>query len=830
MTLHFLTPALWGLVLVFSFIGYGALLRRLLFAREEVGWANEAAWGMAFVIALGGVLSYLYAFSAAVAVLLVLAGCALALADLFQSRATFPARFASLLASLRERPAAFALKTLGNGCIVALVTIQYLNDVVEKFLTLVSDDLKGYYIFADQLLELGGFAADPFNGMRLHNGLGAQSVLNALMLALFDFKNLYLIDGGVALIICVGLVLRIAKERRLAYPWRLALALFFLCVPFYPALRNNSSSLMTGMVMFLALFTFLDRDSISDETPVRNAFVVGLLASAACALKTNLIPPTVFVVALSYLWYLPAVRFKRRAVLEALLVPCLVFLLLLPWMLALLRSSGTMLYPILGVGFDEYRYGSYLFEDFAGGLSFGQKLSTIWARFFSRDIYLALLVLGAVGFAALRVRRRATMHAFALGTLLACIFILLKSDIGDSVPFYRYLFVCVFASLVVLLAALMEEVSRRVAPPKPATLRQYAGALLGDRVAAGAFLILLATAGVFFGYYQFAKPVGPRYQGRNLEMYQKYLAGISSEMWDEGGLIPEEDYLRYQRAQESVPPGEAILSRDDETILFHYGRNPIYDINDPGSCSPPPGLPYFQGPEAVASYLQTYRIRYVAYSYKDQAGYPVSENLWRLNPAEPYDHRVTERAKVALDRVLGELGATRKRIYDDGELFIIDLKTSAPVALEYHEPNYFQIGKILTPAWANTRGFDGNKVWTDGHGVLEGLFYQPGAEDDMLVLNTFGYHPWKGDLDRLHLVVSVNGVPLPGIAKNEKTYCYSLESVHQPITSISIDSATFVPRDEKVRFGKADDRLTLGMDVDTIEIANREKFFRQLKN
>ena len=54
MTTTYLFAAGWGLVLLISFIGYGKSVRRVLFPTERVGWAESAAWGIAFIIALGG--------------------------------------------------------------------------------------------------------------------------------------------------------------------------------------------------------------------------------------------------------------------------------------------------------------------------------------------------------------------------------------------------------------------------------------------------------------------------------------------------------------------------------------------------------------------------------------------------------------------------------------------------------------------------------------------------------------------------------------------------------------------------------------------------------
>ncbi|BCS52123.1 hypothetical protein GSbR_31780 [Geobacter sp. SVR] len=718
---------------------------------------------------------------------------------------------------MREHPIACALKLACHGAIIALAAIQYLAStdlipVAEHSGTYnLMDNLEGYFIFPKQMLDAGGITPDPFNNLRLQNGLGGQSILHALVLALFDFKNIDIVDGGVALIIGLGLIWRIAKERGLVFPWQCLLALFFLCVPYYPELRINSSSFTTGMVMFLALFAFLDQDGIHDDKPAGNAALVGLLAACAFALKTNLVPPCVLIIFFSYLWYLIDSRGKKEAILEAALVPLSVFLLLLPWMLSLLRTSGTMLYPILGRGFDEYAYGNFPSEDFADGLTLGRELVIIISWICSDSLSVLFVLAGGVALGIARMKRRATVQSFVLGSIISVFIIMLKSDLSNLGPFKRYLFVCIFISLITVLASLLEKLSLIGATTR--TLKQYVAEIFSDtNTAIGAACVSAACLVLLVFNADSA-----------LSMYRGMIHSITdADDWGGGasaGLIE-----RHKKAQATVPPGEKILSRDDDTLRFDFSRNRICFINDPGGCSPPPGMPYFQGPEAVAAYLLSHDIRYVAYDYKDQAGFPVIQNLWRHKPSRPYYHRITERAKVALDRVFGELGATRKRIFDDGSLFVLDLKTSAETASEYHEPNYFQIGKILTPAWADTRGFDRNKVWTDGHGVIENINYQPEPRDNMLILNTFGFHPWEGDMQKLKLVVSANGIPLRFLKHSRKSYFFSLESVRSPITSIAIDSATFVARNENVHIGKADDRVARGIDFDTIEISNSEEY------
>ena len=814
MTLSFLLPAVWGFVLLIAFIGYGKLMNRFLFVDEKPGWANEAAWGMAFIVTLGGWLNLFYLISPPLVIFLILFGVSSGIYDLFRIRKSFANSLKAAHDYWRTHPFIFILKFAGYGIIVILAGIQYLGSVtteVHHWNYIVMDDLRGYFLLPKQMLETGGITADPFNSMRLGNGLAGQAMLHAMMLVVFDFFNILLVEFGVSLIICVGLVWSIATNRGLSYPWKWALVFFFLCLPYYPSLVINTSSFISGMLMLLALFAFLDREEFSSaQTPVRNVLVIGLLASCAIALKTTFLPPVFMILALSYIWYLASSRFKKTAVLETLAVPIFVLIMLLPWMLSLLNSSGTMLNPILGTGYSEYNYGNYISDSQIGGFSLSQKLTFIWLTFFSRDTYLMLLIAGIIGVIVARPRQRIAPHAFVLGILISSVAILLNADLTKPPSLNRYIYGVVYVALTVVIMELMAVASRRSTLTGSTTPRQrlfesFTG--LKKMVA----IVTLAGMGYLF-FWQFG------YAGKTSDFYQFYLNILPNKMSSQGVFFPEEWQARYRKAQETVPEGETILSRDIATAAYDFGRNHIFYMPLPGSSSPPPGMPYFAGPDKIADYLLSYNVRYVAYHYALDGGLPIMENIYRIRPDAAYYNRILQRAAMALDKALNELAASRVRLHDDGSLFIIDLKNPAPLPSVYRAPNYFQKTKILTPAVANTSGFDRNKIWTNGHGVIEDIQYQPDATDRFLVLHTFGYHPWKEDMKKLRLGLSVNGRPLPFVGYLDNSYYFSLAGLRAPITNITIDSSTFVPRDENIRFGLDDDKKTLGIDVDTIEI------------
>ena len=816
---NFIAPALWGLLILFSFIGYGCLLRRALFRSEQLGWANEAAWGMALVVMFGGILVFANAISSNWNIFMVLIGVLLMGLDKLPSA---PHKLKSLFKQLNELSIVDTVRLSLYLFVFVLTAIQYLHSV-NLMPPAVKDDLNAYFAFTKQILELGSFNVDPFDLMRLGNGLGGQSMLLSLMLANSDFNNLMLVDGGVALLICVGLVLRICSQRKLGTAWSIAIILFFLCLPL-DLMRINSSSLATGMVMLLALFAFLDRNDLNDSTPVKNAFIVGLLSSSACALKTNLIPPLVFTLAFSYSWHIYATRLNKQALLESVLVPAFVLLMLLPWMMSLKHTSGTLLWPIFGSGFAESNYGNYVSGGFSGGLSFEEKWDIIFHRFILRDLYLLLNATCAIIFLMVKMRRRTITHAYMLGAFLGSLSLLLSFDLTNAYPhvrytvepFDRYIFVAVSVALLAAFTELASYTSSQYGGKKQASfLAGYSGFLATDWKRKFVFFAAVAVLISFFWYFN--------YGSKAWHTYQNEFAYLGSQT-KKVEIIPEAEYSRHRNAQESVPVGESIFSNDLYTLLYDYKRNRIFKAN--GGASPPPGMPYFQGPEAVASYLLNQGIRYVAYHYIDQAAFPVLNNLWRLSPTRPYSHRAFERSVFALNLVLGDLGQSRSRIYDDGTLFIIDLKTPSTVIEQYQEPNYFQLGKILTLAWAKTQGFDSKKIWTDGHAEISDIDYKLAPGDKLLALNTFGYIPWRNDLARLKLTLEVNGKVLPMIARsrNLNSYYFSLESITEPIKNIIINSNTFDPRHEQ-QFKLRDyfkDNQVMGIDVDTIQILGRE--------
>ncbi len=108
-------------------------------------------------------------------------------------------------------------------------------------------------------------------------------------------------------------------------------------------------------------------------------------------------------------------------------------------------------------------------------------------------------------------------------------------------------------------------------------------------------------------------------------------------------------------------------------------------IDLPGYASPPPGMPLFKGSEALSEYLVAQSIRYVAYDYARQPG--AQRAYWekklgseiypgvkpkRILEIRPFLRRQIQYTLDFHDN-LRKLGQSRKKVYDDGEIFVIDL-------------------------------------------------------------------------------------------------------------------------------------------------------------
>ena len=139
------------------------------------------------------------------------------------------------------------------------------------------------------------------------------------------------------------------------------------------------------------------------------------------------------------------------------------------------------------------------------------------------------------------------------------------------------------------------------------------------------------------------------------------------------GLVSEGELKQYLDLQKSVPAGETIIARLDRNFLFDFKRNRVYINDTPGGASLPPGIPLKSGSEAMADYFLSHNLKYIAYSYGNEANFSRVSVSGMLKPhVNPLLRAISENGLAFQDYTV-ELSKTRKIIYDDGKNFVLDL-------------------------------------------------------------------------------------------------------------------------------------------------------------
>ena len=423
------------------------------------------------------------------------------------------------------------------------------------------DDYHGYLVFPVRMIQAESRGMDPFNE-RMLLSYGGQDFLNAVMLSLVPLQNIRAMEMGVAWMVLLGLVAGHCR-RRLIGAWTTGAIL--IVVSMLTPMVTNISSVVSGAVLFYTLTRLFPR-VIAERDRVRVAVVACVLAGIF-SLKNNMIPAGGLM--LLALYATSGLKPKRKCVAEVLCVSAFASVLLAPWIAAMYRSSGTLLYPTLGLGLGAYAPADYIapvcWEGARVTISRGVRV-ILHAPGWWMSVALALLAWRWQGWGILAA---AWGGAFVLG--------MVSGNPGCE----RYIYSFVFAAFLWVLVQ---------AVPINGVGRWWKYRY----VAVLCLLVLLAWEGV--------KRSRPWARGHGAE-----------------NLTAGRDELRD--LQREVPAGWPILVRASRPFNLDFRRNPIYVVDWPGGSSPAPGMPVDGNVNDIVTYLRGNGIAYVLYSYVDKAGF-----------------------------------------------------------------------------------------------------------------------------------------------------------------------------------------------------------------
>ena len=767
----------WALYLLVALVGWGAILNRLLLPEAPADWGQRAAWGMAVALAVGGLLNLTWSVSPA----LVLAFLALGAGAWAEDAAGQRRQLAQSLRSGLRRAAGESVVVVLALAVTALVAVQLAGSLAGTVDTVVEhppfdlhDDTQAYLVFPYKMLELGSMGSEPFEARRMLS-LGGQSFLQALVLVALPVRTIHLLDDGVALLILVGLILGGARRRGLGRGPTMLLLLVLLTLP-HLDMRGNTSSLFTGVVLLVSWFRLLAEDLVRPAPAIANAALVAVTAGGLCTLKSTLIPAAVILFAVSAAAHAVRGGAARRAAGEALLAAAMVGVVLLPWMTSVFASSHTLLYPVLGKGF----YGGVYTDEFAaisGDFSVprAELAGATWAQLVS--VLPALLVLLFVRDARPRAPATAVIVA-AIGTALLLV---VMGDPSLSRSLDRYAFPVHAAAFLCLVLAAFER-------------DEESG---GQRSGLGAMAAVAIAAAVML-------------QGARAteELYRQVLANGASAIAGEP-VGSETERRALSELQAAMPASGAVLATLPNPFLLDLRSHRVYLNSLPGMAGLPPGLPVFAGGEEVASYLQAHSIRYLAYG-----GVAQLRDLFTLTEDRILDKYPRSRMRWAMLRyhqryrqTVEELARSRKRLYADSTTVLLDLSQRV-----------FTV--VPSERGADAEGFhDG--VWTSGDAVIRNLGCT--SCGPFVVVRSMGWHPLGDDLERLELVVEIDGRPLEPLRAGPSGLLYRLPHGASSCDQIRLRSRALAPAQVGARAGGP----RLGVDVQAIEIGPDESIVEQ---
>ena len=639
MSASFAATAAWGLAVLASFVGWGGVVGAWLFGSRKSDVGLRAAWGMAFAILFGGCCLLFHLASPGMIVAFVGLGivCAVIIA-LREPRVRFD--LAGSAARWKERPGSSLLLVL---CVGAAL-VQYAGSICNLRFN-PNDDFMAYFPFARQILQQGTLF-DPFSTRRIMS-LGGHSFLHALVLAGSPGFRLHLLDQGICLLTTALLVLGSRTADRPALPALLALILLLTL----PDIRINTYSEMSGVVVFYGLYrtlVWLDRREVGDGA-VASAAVVALVASAACTLRSNYIAVCVPMVALSYahlVWNAGEDRGKRLR--ETAWAAALSFAFLIPWMVLSYQSSGTPLFPLFKGHFNE------AFPMLQTPGHWRQELSNLAATVTRNGLMRTFPLLFLAGFLLPDRGPRKPLRALLMASFIG--WVLLVHTLASDVPsFERYVYGFLVSGALAVTTGIAFDTGQ------VGRLRSMAFRV-GRIIAVGGALGQLYLVG------------GQALAGQALLVRRMaILAKLPIRSLD---LLPVA--RSYRAVQARVPPGRPLLVMVNYPFLFDFARNDIYNIDTAAAVSPPPGLPYFRGGEAVADYLRRQSIRFLTFVPHERALSLYRRDFWQQQQRDPYAFWHAQ-APVYLDMFdnIASLAASRRVVYDDPALVLLDLDQPA---------------------------------------------------------------------------------------------------------------------------------------------------------
>lgn len=558
------------LILLVGATGWGQLLRRLS-PHVKFVWP---LLGLAWIAWILQWTALFHRFTPAFGTALVLVGACIAIMD---RRRLLPARI-----SRRDATAILVVALL----LVFAVTLPIGFNL--------ADDGTAYSVFPLKIRALGGIGTEPFSERRLFS-LGAQYPLHALLLSYLPLRGLAVLEPGIAIALCALLVYAFA-EPGTGRSTRGIVAAAFLCALLFAgsAIMPNLAPayLMVPPLLVLIATSMRALDRNDGATTRAHAVLLGVVSAFLMAMRPTAAPACVALVAVALLPHAGLRAAWPQWLADMGLAGLSAALFVMPFSLDLLRSSGTLLYPVLGRGLHASALGAV--PTIPSTVPFARHFVNLIAIPARDPLFWCAAILWVwttcIAQRDAHVRRRAVA---VLLIVVANYWTIIIQSGGLSAQRYES---PMLIALILFSFARLPVMSRHAAP----RFVLLAGSGVGALVATMLLVAPLPLQRTRLGRAVWAK----------IEIRER-------------SLIPTgADSSEYTELQRAIPPGATVLSSLERTYLLDPRRNHIVVNDQPEMVGPAPGWPRNESADAVLAYLRSSGIDYVAVMrHAEQAGF-----------------------------------------------------------------------------------------------------------------------------------------------------------------------------------------------------------------
>lgn len=628
--------ALWGMVVLTSFVGYGRAVAHVAFPRTRIDVGLAAIWGASTLAFLGGLTMATSLCTRTVILLLVDAGVVLCGAHLVLfDKGRLTTRLLVWRRFFRSEPAFL----IPFAIVVALASFCYLAAISNWHVNPYDDEI-AYLPFVKRLLDTGT-VIEPFSFRRM-SAFGGQTFFAALFAPRTQLSQSYIFDHGLCVIMIAMLIVSFDARRGPPLLVRLVAAIFYLTLP---SQAINTASYHSGTLFFLGLYrTLVFVDDRREQASVRwqGPLVLALVGGATCTLRQNYLPIPIFALGISYLSLFRVSKQRRAVLIEAAIATGMAAMALLPWMIAAWRSNQTFLFPVVrGTANPELQLH-------ATGMSVWKEL-LLFVETACDGTAIRCLPIVFVVAALVRDRRvRKPLVALTAGSAIGFIVLVHSFTQSDAGNIGRYAFAFIAASVI----ALILQASR--ASGGVAFDRRSVFALLGLGIA-------ICTS-FYDGRIPYMRGIGRGF--RDIDAHALMRTGPEA---------PRREW--YLQMQAAVPVGAKMAILVDEPYHLDYARNPIYNLDMPGYSSPAPGEPFFQGSEKTAAYFRGLSVRYLCFVEAEYSRYHYQREFWigRLMSEQELWRNFTPFILDFIDD-LADIAKRYKVIYRANGLVVVDIQ------------------------------------------------------------------------------------------------------------------------------------------------------------